>query len=212
MDIGLSMADILTLPDRQRRIVNWISRQPDCTPPEVAAHLGEEESTVKNELDVLVQQGFVQETKVDGESRYSIKRATKRKSQLSDKLYQTLAPEKPFTTSINPSDEVTALVGSTVELAITIENNGNKGALFDIYIDEVSGILREWSVSSHERLALGEGQKSEVVFQLKVPVEVVPGTYDGTVVVDAQQHYPEDTPLLHQVRLHAIAPDLNSNE
>jgi hypothetical protein len=45
-----------------------------------------------------------------------------------------------------------------------------------------------------------------------VPVEAVPGTYDYTFVVDAQQHYPEDTPLRHQARLQVIAPDLNQDE
>jgi len=211
-DTGLSMGDILTLPDRQRRIVNWISRHQECTPPEVAEHLGEDEPTAKNELDALVQQGFVQETLVAGESRYSIKRATKRRSQLSDKLYQALTPEKPLIMSLNPEGDVSVPVGSTFELGITVENNGNQSARIDIYIDKVSGILREWCVSPHERIALGAGQKSELVFQIRVPVEAVPGTYDYTFVVDAQQHYPEDTPLRHQARLQVIDPDLNQDE
>lgn len=209
---GLSMGDILTLPDRQRRIVNWITRHQECTLLEVTENLDEDEATAKSELDTLVQQGFIQETIVADESRYSIKRSTKRTSQLSDKFYQALTPEKPLTTSINPSGDVTVPIGSTFNLGITIENSGNQSALIDIYIDEVSGIVREWCVSPHERLALGKGQKSEVVFQIKVPVEAVPGTYDYILMVDAQQHYPEDTPLRHQARLQVIAPDLNQNE
>jgi uncharacterized membrane protein len=114
--------------------------------------------------------------------------------------------------SINPEGDVSVPVGSTFELGITVENNGNQSARIDIYIDKVSGILREWCVSPHERIALGAGQKSELVFQIRVPVEAVPGTYDYTFVVDSQQHYPEDTPLRHQARLQVIAPDLNQDE
>lgn len=86
-NVGLTPGDLLTLPDHQRRIVNWIIRHQESTLPEVAQHLGEDEPTAKNELDLLVKQGFIQEITGVGESRYSVKLAAKRGSHLSDKLY-----------------------------------------------------------------------------------------------------------------------------
>jgi uncharacterized membrane protein len=179
----------------------------------VAEYLGEDEPTAKSELDALVDQGLVQEIAGAGDSRYCVKLGAKRGTQLPETIIQqALDSDKPISTIINPSGEATVPVGSTFELGVSVYNNGNQNALIDIYIDETSGILRDWCVSSHERLALGPGQNSELAFQIKVPLEALPGTYDYTLVIDASQHYPEDTPLLHQATLQLISPDLNSGQ
>ena len=80
--IGLGMADILALPDLQGKIVNCIIRNQQCTLPELAAHLTEDEQVVRSELNALVEQGFVQEIKEADESHYSVKLARKRRSNL----------------------------------------------------------------------------------------------------------------------------------
>lgn len=209
---SLSMSDILALPDEQRRIVNWLMRHKGSTLSAVAQYLGEDEATAKSTLDNLVEQGIVQETVVEGESHYSVKLGAKRGGHLSDKLYQSLAPDKPITSSINPSGDVSVPVGSTFELKVTVANNGNHGASIHIYIDQVSGILREWCISSSEHLALEPGHSSEVLFQMQVPVEAQLGSYDYKLVVDGSAQYPEDSPLLHQARLQVIAPDLNRDD
>lgn len=209
---SLSMTDILALPDEQRRIANWLMRHKNSTLSDVAQHLNEDEATTKSTLDKLVEQGIVQEAAVEGESHYWVKLGAKRGGHLSDKVYQTLAPDKPLTTSINPSGDVNVPVGSTFKLKVTVANNGNHSALINIYIDEVSGILREWCICPSEHLALDPGHSSEVVFQMQVPVEAQLGSYDYKLVVDASAQYPEDSPLLHQARLQLIAPDLNRND
>lgn len=204
---SLSMTDILALPDEQRRIANWLTRHKGSTLSDIAQHLEEDEATTKSTLDTLVEQGIVQEVAVDGEPHYSIKLGTKRAGHLSDKLYQTLAPDKPITTSINPSGDVAVPVGSTFELKVTVTNHGNQTAAINIYIDEVSGILREWWISPSEHLALEPGHSREVVFQMQVPAEAQLGSYDYKLVVDGSAQYPEDSLLVHQVKLQLIAPD-----
>jgi len=77
-----SMGDILVLPDRERRIVNWLIRHKQSTLPEVAEHIGEDQSTVKNQLDELIKQGYIQEKLLAEELRYSVKLAAKRGSEL----------------------------------------------------------------------------------------------------------------------------------
>lgn len=204
---SLSMTDILALPDEQRRIANWLMRHKGSTLSDIAQHLNEDEATTKSTLGTLVEQGIVQEAAVEGESRYSVKLGAKRAGHLSDKLYQSLAPDKPITTSINPLGDVAVPVGSTVELKVSVANHGNQNAGIDIYIDDVSGILREWCISSSEHLALEPGHSSEVVFQMQVPAEAPLGSYDYKLVVDGSAQYPEDSPLVHQARLQLIAPD-----
>ncbi|MBE9129668.1 MULTISPECIES: transcriptional regulator [unclassified Coleofasciculus] len=202
--VGLTMADILILPPRQRRIVNWMMRWKDCTLSEVAAYLDENESVVHPELDALVQQGFVQEMQVAGGSRYYIKLARRKGRQMPEMLQQALAPGKPLSTIVNPSGEFAVTPGATFELCVTITNEGNQSALIDIFIDETSEPLRQWCISPYERLALGRGQSSEVVFQIQVPLDAIPGNYNYLLVIDAQQHYPEDTPIQHHARLQVM--------
>lgn len=203
-NVGLSMGDILALPVRQRRIAKWLISTSECTLPEAAEYLGEDESTTKNELDILVKQGYLQEVQAAGTSRYYIKLAVKKGTELAEPIYQVQTPGKPLATIISPSKEVTARAGSSVELCVTVSNQGNQGALIDIFIDEASAIPDSWCVSSRERLALGSKQTSEVFFRFQIPVEALPGSYEYTIVVDARQHYPEDTPILNPGRLQVI--------
>jgi hypothetical protein len=202
--VGLTMGALLSLPPQQRRLTNWMIREKECTLAEAAEYLREEEQTAKSQLDALVQQGFLQEVKAAGSSRYYIKLAAKEGSQIAERLYQVQTPGKPLVTIISPSGEIVLAPGSSVELCITLSNQGNQSALIDIFIDEVSDIPSHWWLSSRERLALGHGQTSEVFFQIQVPVEAIPASYDYVVVVDARQHYPEDTPLLNPGRLRVM--------
>lgn len=77
-----SMGDILALPDRERRIINWLIRHKQSTLPEVAEHFGEDELTIKTELEELVKQGYIQKSELTEELRYSVKLAAKRGSDL----------------------------------------------------------------------------------------------------------------------------------
>ena len=81
---GLSMADILDLPDRQQQIINWIIRNKECTLSEIANYLNTDESATRSELDALVQQGYLQETQSSDSSCYSVKLVGVRRSQRRD--------------------------------------------------------------------------------------------------------------------------------
>jgi hypothetical protein len=198
------MADILALPERQRQIATWMIRRKDSTLPEVAAHLGEAESVVRRDLAALVEQGIVQEVWAAGASHYYIDLARRRGSQVAEMIYQVQTPGNPLGTILNPSGEVAVRAGERFELSVTVANQGNVSALVDIFIDESSTLVRQWCRSPHERLALGAGQTSEVFFEFEVPVATAPGPYDYLLAIDAPQHYPEDTPILHQGRLQVL--------
>ena len=205
-DKGLSMGDILMLPDSQRRVVQWMMRQGDCALHDVAANTEQDEGDAAIALYDLMEQGFVQEIEVDGETLYRIRLASKEGiKQLPQTIQQALAPGKPLAVIPNPSGDYAVIAGSTFELCVTVSNKGNQSALIDIYIDEVSQMLRQWCDSPFERLALSPKSTSEVVFQFQVPAQTLPGTFHYQLVVDAPQHYPEDTPIRYSQRLQVLS-------
>ena len=81
---GVTMADILALPDELRTIVTWLLRQQEAGLPEVAALVGQDEANARALLADLVVQGFVQEVRSQGEEqpRYRVRLAAKRGRQL----------------------------------------------------------------------------------------------------------------------------------
>jgi hypothetical protein len=203
---GVSMVDILTLPPRQQQIVNLIVRRKECGLTEVASQISEDENIVRSELESLVKQGFLQENRILGETSYSIKLAAKRQANSAVLTKQSLTPGKPLSTIINPSGEIVVTPGSSFELCVTITNQGNQSAIVDVYLDEVSGPLRQWCLTPFERLALSYGQSSEVVFSIQIPAEATPTSYSYLLIVDAPAHYPEDTPIQHLGNVTITAP------
>ncbi len=202
---GLSMGDILALPDSQRKVVQWMMRQGDCTLHDVAANTDQDEGDAAIALYALIEQGFVQEIELPDETLYRIRLASKEGiKQLPQTIQQALAPGKPLAVILNPSGDYAVTAGSNFELCVTVSNKGNQSALIDIYIDEVSQMLRQWCTSPFERLALSPKSTSEVVFQFQVPPQTLPGNYHYQLVVDAPQHYPEDTPIRYSQRLQIL--------
>ncbi|MEO8889964.1 MAG: hypothetical protein ABI417_00260, partial [Coleofasciculaceae cyanobacterium] len=125
-------------------------------------------------------------------------------SQSSNLVKQVIG--KPLTIITNPSGDYAIAAGETFELRVTISNQGNQGALIDIFIDETSGLLRQWCASPDERLALGSDHSGEVVFRFQVPPQAIPDTYSYLLIIDAPAHYPEDTPIRHEARLQVLPP------
>jgi hypothetical protein len=106
------------------------------------------------------------------------------------------AKQSPVALILNPNAmQQSVTPGSTLELYVTVSNQGPQSAVIDLFIDEASQTLRQWCATPRERLALGPQQSSEVVFRFQIPVQAFPGIYDYVLVVDAPQHYPEDTPI-----------------
>lgn len=87
---GLSMADVLTLPDFEQKIVTWMVRKKEVSLAEVAAYMEQGEESISTTLNALKQQGFVQELEVEGNLHYRPCLAPKQKSRASKNLWQAL--------------------------------------------------------------------------------------------------------------------------
>ncbi len=87
---GLSMADVLTLPDVQRKLFNWMMRQEDVGLGDLAIYSGQDAATAGMEVAALVEQGFVREVRVRGEVRYRVRLAAKRGRQVPLNIWQAL--------------------------------------------------------------------------------------------------------------------------
>jgi hypothetical protein len=117
---------------------------------------------------------------------------------------QSLTSGKPLAVILSASGKDAITPGSTFTLSATVGNKGKQSALIEVYIEEISPGLLQWCSSAQEHLALGPDQTEEVVFQFTVPFDALPGTYSYIVVVDAHEHYPEDTPIRYQQYLHVL--------
>jgi len=102
----------------------------------------------------------------------------------------------PFGIILNPAGDLLAMAGSGCRLAITIINQGDRTPLVNVMLDERSQPVRQWCSNPDQRLALAENQSNEVVFNFQLPLNTAPGYYPYTLVIDAPDHYPEDTPIL----------------
>ncbi|MGK7928380.1 MAG: transcriptional regulator [Spirulina sp.] len=110
----------------------------------------------------------------------------------------------PFGIILNPLGDISVTAGETAELSVTIVNDADKSPSIDVLIDETSGLVREWCILPEQRLALGQGQSSEVLFKFDIPIDTPPGNYEYVLVVDAPQHYPEETPILLDRRMQVL--------
>jgi len=199
---------VLTLPDLQQRVLNLLMRRPPSTAEQIAEQLAVDVMQVEDALNSLLEQGLVSERIISGAICYLV-RGTENlgwEFGTEEASRQALTPGKALSVIINPSAEITAVPGSTVEICVTVSNQGDRSAVIDIYMDEVSGAVYQWCEAAQERLALSCGQSSEVVFRVAVPADARPDTYRFMLVVDAPQHYPEDTPIQHQSNLTVSVP------
>jgi IclR-like helix-turn-helix domain-containing protein len=87
---GLSMADILALPDTPRSLVSWMLRQEEASLQQLAAHVGQDEATTRALVAELVGQGFVREMNLKGQHRYHVRLAPKKKRDLPADLWRAL--------------------------------------------------------------------------------------------------------------------------
>jgi amino acid permease len=92
---GLSMADVLALPDSQQEIVTWMTRQvvtgqETVSLAAVATNIGQPEDVARAVLHALIGQGFVQELEVRGETRYQPRLTARRGRRLPEDIWQAL--------------------------------------------------------------------------------------------------------------------------
>lgn len=83
--VGVSMADVLALPDELQMIVAWLMRQGEAGLPETAAMIQQDEAIANTLLSDLAAKGFVQEVPSEGEGQplYQVRLASKRTRKLS---------------------------------------------------------------------------------------------------------------------------------
>ncbi len=117
---------------------------------------------------------------------------------------QALAPGKPLAVILNSSGREVVAPGSVFSVGVTVHNKGKQSAIIDVSIEDRSGSLQQWCLSLRERLALGANQSGEVVFPIRVPTNALPGLYPYLIMVDAQEHYPEDTPIQFPQRIQIL--------
>lgn len=87
---SIAVADILALPEPERKLVNWMRRQEAPTLREVAAEMGGDEEEAIAILQVLIKKGFVEQQNRAGQLSYQIVLAPKRGREVPTGLLQSL--------------------------------------------------------------------------------------------------------------------------
>ncbi|MGB3650717.1 MAG: hypothetical protein WBA41_05835 [Rivularia sp. (in: cyanobacteria)] len=108
------------------------------------------------------------------------------------------AKTNPLFVIINPPGIQYGMPGETVKIHIVVINEGQQSAVINLFFtfDETFEKISNWSSSPRASLAIAPGESSdEVTFELEIPIDALPGTYDYTFVVDSPEHYPQDTPI-----------------
>ena len=75
---GLSMSDILTLPDTLRRLVNWMIRERQVEIEAAAAYMGQGETEISALLADMIEKGYVTQFEIRGQTFFRVRLAPKR--------------------------------------------------------------------------------------------------------------------------------------
>ncbi len=89
-----SLASILTLSEQERKLVNWMRREGDCTLAQVTAKVGKDETFAVTLLDSLEQKKLVTKKLVSGEFYYHISLAPRGDRQVPHSLLDGLSKLK----------------------------------------------------------------------------------------------------------------------
>ncbi len=87
---GLQMSDLLTMPEPESGLLNWIMRQGQVTVPEIMAFLKQDEDCTHTILADLREKGYVREIEMRGVTRYRVRIAPKRGRKLPENLWRAL--------------------------------------------------------------------------------------------------------------------------
>ena len=84
-EAGVSMADILALPDELQTVITCLMREGEARLQEVADFIEQDEATTSTLLADLIARGFVQEVPAEdkGQPRYRARLVSKRTRKLS---------------------------------------------------------------------------------------------------------------------------------
>ena len=87
---GLSMADLLTLPEPQGGLLRWMIRQRAVPFADVVAFLGGDEEQAVRVLAGMVDGGLIREIEMRGARQYAVRLAPKKGRALPGNLWQAL--------------------------------------------------------------------------------------------------------------------------
>src|SRR5215467_4964910 len=87
---GLHVADVSTLRDPLRRLINWVTRQREVSLAEVTAYTGGNEWIAQLMVDELIEMGFVQPLEGPADPRYRIHLAARHGRQVPNEIWQSL--------------------------------------------------------------------------------------------------------------------------
>jgi amino acid permease len=88
---GLSLADVIAMPEPEAELVGWIARRGEVSLREVAERTGADTGAARELVASLVERGVVAETSAGGERRYAARAATRRGGRLPAQIWQALA-------------------------------------------------------------------------------------------------------------------------
>jgi hypothetical protein len=102
--LGLSMTDLLLLPDAERQLVNWILRQGEVDLAQVAVHFNQAADAVQRLLQPLVERGVVSQLTVQGTTRYRARLLPRQSRQLRQDIWGALDTLSDVPAKSPPSD------------------------------------------------------------------------------------------------------------
>ena len=87
---GLSMSDLLALPEPQSSLLGWMVRKGQVELEDVSAFLKQDAASTRALLADLVEKGYVREIEMRGVKQYRVRMAPKRGRELPANLWQAL--------------------------------------------------------------------------------------------------------------------------
>ncbi|MGB8645551.1 MAG: hypothetical protein WCF84_09955 [Anaerolineae bacterium] len=92
---GLTMSDILTMPDSLSRLINWMMRQGQVDVAGVAGFMGEDEKNAYSTLSSLIGKGFIREIDLRGVTYYRVRLAPKKARKIPANLWKAIEDKRP---------------------------------------------------------------------------------------------------------------------
>lgn len=89
---GLHVADVATLRDPLRRLVNWMTRRGEASLAEVMAYTGGDERMARMMIEELIDLGLVRPLEAQGAPNYRVHLAARQRRQIPQEIWQALDP------------------------------------------------------------------------------------------------------------------------
>lgn len=102
---GLGVTDVLGLPEEERRLINWLTRQVEVTLADTIEFSGRNEEECLALMESLVERGFVTKRETEGEPLFRTRYAAKKGRQLPDAVWDAL--DERATRETRPTGEST---------------------------------------------------------------------------------------------------------